>query len=220
MYTIYVDSALLYAPNLADDGYAAITPKVKLTLNSAAALECVIPPNNPTYNSISKLKSVIKVYDGSRRIFRGRVIDDEADFYNQKKIMVQGELAYLNDSILRPYSYTGSVSGYFTMLINQHNAQVDAEKQFRVGNVTVTDANDYIVRSNSEASKTWPEMKSKLLDLLGGYIIPGMRSRTALRLSTLTTLPTAAGRTVSRLSLQRICSTSLSTLMPRKFVRS
>jgi len=38
--------------------------------------------------------------------------------------------------------------------------------------VTVTDANDYIVRSNSEASKTWSEMKSKLLDLLGGYITP------------------------------------------------
>ena len=172
MYTIYVDISLLYAPNLADDGYAVTTPKVKLALNSAAALECVIPPNNPTYNSISKLKSVVKVYDGSRRIFRGRVIDDETDFYNRKKIMAQGELSYLNDSVLRPYSYSGTVAGYFTMLVNQHNAQSSAEKQFRVGNITVTDANDYIIRTNSEAAKTWSEMKSKLLDLLGGYIIP------------------------------------------------
>ena len=172
MYTIYVDGSLLYAPNLADDGYAVMTPKVKLKLNSASSLECIIPPTNPTYDGISKLKSVVKVYDENRRIFRGRVIDDEKDFYNRKSIMAQGELAYLNDSILRPYNYSGTVAGYFTMLINQHNAQVDAEKQFRVGNVTVTDANDYIVRSNSEASKTWSEMKSKLLDLLGGYITP------------------------------------------------
>jgi hypothetical protein len=100
------------------------------------------------------------------------VIDSETDFYNRQKVTAQGELTFLNDSLLRPYDYTGTVSGYFTMLINQHNAQVDSEKQFRVGNVTVTDANDYIVRSNSEASKTWPEMKSKLLDLLGGYIVP------------------------------------------------
>ena len=172
MYTIYVDGRLLYAPNLAADGYAVTTPKVKLALNSAAALECVIPPNNPTYNSISKLKSVIKVYDGSRRIFRGRVIDDKTVFYKRKKLMAQGELSYLNDSVLRPYSYSGTVAGYFTMLVNQHNAQVDAEKQFRVGNVTVTDGNDYIVRGSTEAMKTWSEMKSKLLDLLGGYIIP------------------------------------------------
>ena len=172
MYTIYVDGSLLYAPNLAEDGYAVTTPKVKLTLNSADTLECTIPTNNPMYGRISKLKSVIKVYDGSERIFRGRVIDDETDFYNRKKVTAQGELAYLNDSIVRPYDYTGTVSGYFSMLVTQHNAQVGAEKQFQVGNVTVTDANDYIVRSSSEAMKTWSEMKSKLLDLLGGYIIP------------------------------------------------
>ena len=172
MYTIYVDGSLLYAPNLADDGYAVMSPKVKLKLNSASALSCIIPLTNPMYDSISKLKSVIKVYDGNRRIFRGRVIDDEKDFYNRKSIMAQGELAYLNDSILRPYSYTGPVAGYFTMLINQHNAQVGAEKRFAVGNVTVTDANDNIVRVSSEAAKTLTEMKDKLLDMLGGYIIP------------------------------------------------
>lgn len=172
MYTIYVDGALLYSPNLADDGYAVMTPKVKLKLNSASSLSCVIPPTNPTYDEISKLKSVVKVYDGNRRIFRGRVIDDEKDFYNRKSIMAQGELAYLNDSILRPYNYSGTVAGYFTMLVNQHNSQVGAEKRFAVGNITVTDANDYIIRTSTEAVKTWSEMKSKLLDLLGGYIVP------------------------------------------------
>ena len=172
MYTIYVDGSLLYAPNLANDGYAVMTPKVKLKLNSASAFSCVIPPTNPTCDEISKLKSVVKVYDGNRRIFRGRVIDDEKVFYNRKLIMAQGGLAYLNDSILRPYNYSGTVAGYFAMLVNQHNSQVDAEKQFRVGNVTVTDSNDYIVRGSTEAMKTWSEMKSKLLDLLGGYIIP------------------------------------------------
>ena len=172
MYTIYIDGRLLYAPNLAEDGYAVTGPKVKLSLNSVSALECTVPTTNPLYGAVSKLKSVVKVYDNDRRIFRGRVIDDEKDFYNRQKLTAQGELAYLNDSILRPYNYTGSVSGYFAMLVNQHNSQVDSEKQFRVGNVTVTDGNDYIVRGSTEAMKTWSEMKSKLLDLLGGYIVP------------------------------------------------
>lgn len=172
MYTIYVDGSLLYSPNLADEGYAVLDPKVRLTLNSANSFECKVPISNPRYSHIAKLKSVVKVYDGTTRIFRGRVIDDKRDFYNHTKLTVQGELAYLNDSILRPYSYSGSVSGYFSMLVDQHNAQVDAVKQFRVGNITVIDANDYIVRENSEAVATWKEMKSKLLDLLGGYIMP------------------------------------------------
>jgi hypothetical protein len=98
MFTIYVDGSLLYAPNLAEDGYAVTSPKVKLSLNSADALECTIPTQNPLYGQISKLKSVVKVYDGARRIFKGRVIDDETDFYNRKKITAQGELAFLNDS--------------------------------------------------------------------------------------------------------------------------
>jgi hypothetical protein len=172
MYTIYVDGALLYAPNLADDGYAVMTPKIKMKLNTASSLECIIPPTNPTYDGISKLKSVIKVYDGNKRIFRGRVIDDEKDFYNRKSIMAQGELTYLNDSILRPYSYTGTVAGYFEMLVTQHNAQVGQEKQFRVGNVTATGASENIVRVNPDAVQTWAEMKDNLLGPLGGYIIP------------------------------------------------
>lgn len=182
MYTIYADSSLVYAPNLAneeDGGYAVIDPVVTSELNAVGSAEFKMPEINPMYDGISKLKSIIKIYDERieagistrRRIFRGRVLDDEADLWNRKDVYVEGELGFFNDSRVRPYTFTGSVSEYFAFLVNQHNSQVESEKQFHVGRCTVTDANDYITRESSDYPKTWQEMKDKLLDLLGGYLI-------------------------------------------------
>ena len=36
--------------------------------------------------------------------------------------------------------------------------------------MTVTDANDYIVRSNIDYTDTWTELQKKLIELLGGYL--------------------------------------------------
>ena len=38
MYTIYADDQLLYAPNLVDEGYALIGPKLTTELNKAGSL--------------------------------------------------------------------------------------------------------------------------------------------------------------------------------------
>lgn len=181
MYTIYADSSLVYAPNLAneeDGGYAVIDPVVTSELNAVGSAEFKMPEINPMYDNISKLKSIIKIYDERieagvstrRRIFRGRVLDDEADLWNRKDVYAEGELGFFNDSRVRPYTFTGSVSDYFSFLVTQHNSQVESNKQFHVGICTVTDSNDYIVRESSDYPKTWQEMKDKLLALLGGYI--------------------------------------------------
>lgn len=77
----------------------------------------------------------------------------------------EGELAFLLDSVQRPYDYSGTISGFLNLLIDNHNAQVEEEKWFTVGNVTVTDQNDYIVRSNIDYVDTWTELQKNLLDL-------------------------------------------------------
>jgi len=58
----------------------------------------------------------------------------------------------------------------FRQFIAAHNAQVSSEKQFTVGNITVTDPNDYIVRADSTYLSTWDSIKKKLIDDLGGYL--------------------------------------------------
>ena len=145
-------------------------PSLELEVNKTGSFEFTIYPDHPRYDLIRKLKSIITVYQNDYLLFRGRVLDDEIGWHNEKTIICEGDLAFLLDSQIRPYSHTGSVTGYLQMLLDSHNAQVEEDKRFTLGRVTVTDANDYIVRSNIDYTDTWTEMNSKLLDLLGGYL--------------------------------------------------
>ena len=178
MYTIYADEKLVYAPSLANEGYAVASPKVDVELNKAGSAEFVLPTNNVMYDSITKLKSTIVIYDEDDEIFRCRVTHDEKNFYNQKEVYCEGELSFLVDSVVRPYSFQGEVTELFTKYLSDHNSQVDPEKQFQVGIVTVTDPNDYITRESSDYPKSLDEMKAKLIDLLGGYFRPRLENGT------------------------------------------
>ncbi|HBA50092.1 MAG TPA: hypothetical protein DCZ91_20330, partial [Lachnospiraceae bacterium] len=125
MYTIYADGQLVYAPTLASEGYAAVDPQVVVELNRAGSAQFTLPPDNVMYDRIRKLKSVVTVYDGEEEIFRGRVLHDEKDFYNRKDIYCEGELSFLLDSVVRPYSYKGGVAALFKQYVDGHNSQVD-----------------------------------------------------------------------------------------------
>lgn len=170
MYSVYVGDDLLYSPMLIDDGYVILNPKVTLEVNKVGSFTFLLPPQNPMYDKIQKLYSIITVYDDREEIFRGRVLHDDKDFYNQKSVYCEGELSFLLDSLIRPYTYSGSVTELFKEYITNHNSQVEQQKQFQVGNITVTDPNDYIVRESSNYPNTWAEINDKCLDLLGGYI--------------------------------------------------
>jgi hypothetical protein len=116
------------------------------------------------------MRTIISVCQDNRTIFKGRVFSDNVDFNKAKKVEVEGVLGYFNDSVVRSYEFTGSVEDYFTMLITQHNDQVEEFQRFKIGVVTVTDDNDYITRTASSCPKTWDEINDKLIKLLGGYI--------------------------------------------------
>ena len=55
--------------------------------------------------------------------------------------------------------------------ISRHNEAVEDKKKFIVGNVTVSDDNDYVHYSSSEYSVTLDAIKAKLLNTHGGYLI-------------------------------------------------
>ena len=169
MYRVYCDGFLLYHSKL--EGLKIFSPSVELELNKTGSFDFTIYPDHPYFSRIQKLKSVITVFQDDFMIFRGRPLDEEVGWHNEKHIICEGELSYLLDSVQRPYDFTGGILEFLSMLITNHNAQVDAEKRFTLGNVTVTDPNDYIVRSDIDYVNTWDVINQKLIDLLGGYII-------------------------------------------------
>ena len=63
MYTIYVDSHLLYSPTLANEDYVVYNPSLKLELNKAPSFSCVIAQSNPNADKITKLKSELLILE-------------------------------------------------------------------------------------------------------------------------------------------------------------
>lgn len=169
MYRVYCDGQLLYHSNLTS--LQIFGASLDLELNKTGSFTFTMQQDHPRYDLVKKMKSIITVYQDDYLLFRGRPLDDPTGWHNEKKIACEGELSFLLDSQLRPYEYNGTIEGYLKMMIARHNEQVEDVKRFTIGNVTVVDSNDYIVRSNIDYVDTWTEMQAKLLDLLGGYII-------------------------------------------------
>ncbi len=168
MYVIKCDDYIIHNP--INPEWIVSDPTLNLEINKAGSLSFSIYPTHPYYSKIQKMQSIITVLQDDKVLFKGRAFSDNANFYKIKKVDVEGLLTYFNDSIVRKYEYKGTVKGYLEFLINQHNSQVMEKQRFKLGNVTVTDANDYIVRANSNCPKTWEEVEEKLIKSLGGYI--------------------------------------------------
>lgn len=168
MFYVKLDDLTLWSP--IDNKLKIVSPNLKLEVNKIGSFSFKIHPNHPYYGRLEKMKSVISVHQENRTLFKGRVFSDTTDFHKAKKVEVEGLLGYFNDSVVRPYNFSGSVTDYFTLLVNQHNEQVTDAQKFKVGRVTVTDPNDLITRASTDAVKTWDEINNKLIKLLGGYI--------------------------------------------------
>ena len=167
-YQVWCDDYLLFDTGL--DSYRIINPKVELELNKTGSFDFVIYPDNPNFERLHKMKSIVKVYQDNYLIFRGRILNDEQGFYNEKQVSCEGELAFLVDTIQRPYEFKGSPGDLFRQLIENHNSQVSDDKKFIVGNVTVEDSNDYISRSDTQYLNTLDSLMEKLVNPLGGYL--------------------------------------------------
>lgn len=172
-YKVYCDDSLIFDTQRED--LKLFEPQLDLEVNKTGSFTFTIDSAHPHYDRLKKLKSIIRVYQDNYLLFRGRILNDGQGWYNEKQVSCEGELAFLLDSIQRPYDFQSgenhtTISELFTHFITNHNAQVDADKQFKVGNITVVDENDYIVRADSTYLNTWESIEKKLIDSFGGYL--------------------------------------------------
>lgn len=171
MYQVKCDDNIIY--DLREEDLIIISPKLQTEINKTGTFDFIIPPQNPYYSMIKKLKSIITIYQDGEEIWRGRVLNDKIDFYNRKQVECEGELSFLLDSIQRPYTFQGSPNDLFRQFITTHNLQVEDNKKFQIRNVDVPDNNNYINRSNSNHSNTWEAVNDKLIETNGGYLESG-----------------------------------------------
>ena len=171
MYTVLLDGSSIHDPALNDSKKIIFDGVVTKKVNYADSFEFTIYPDNDGYSSITLMVSSVEVYKDGNLIFHGRPLSEETGWNNEKKVVCEGDLALFNDTVIRPYEYSGTVGDYVRYLVNQHNSQVGAGKQITVRNITVTDPNDYIVRSCGDYVKTLSELMDKTVGIMGGYLI-------------------------------------------------
>ena len=168
LFRVYVDGALFYHPHLSQ--LSITEAKLAEDAEGVDSFMLSAPHDHPYLSRIQPMASEIVCKYGDATVFKGRALDIGMDFYNTHSWQCEAALAYLRDSQQPPFAYTGSLCGLLELFLNNHNSSVEARKQFVLGEVTVTDSNDYINRSASEYMDTMSAIKSKLLDTHGGYL--------------------------------------------------
>lgn len=135
-----------------------------------------IATNNIGYNKLNALTTLVEVLNikNNNLEFKGRVLlsvesmDSNGIFL--KNVTCESELGYLMDSSTVYGEYHNiSVRDFLKVIIDNHNSQVDEEKKFEIGNVTVVDNNDSLYRYLGYV-KTFEAIKHKLIDRLGGEL--------------------------------------------------
>ena len=160
-------------------GFEIVSPKVELAKNAAGTFTFTIYPGHPRYDDIDNTRAIITVMrDGDAEpLFRGRVLTTELGFYNEKQVTCEGELAFLCDTIQRPYSYTEqderkTLAEMIKYYVDQYNSKMtDSRKQIKVGDISKSGYNQkYIFSSGGTQEKILTAIKNELIEKHGGNI--------------------------------------------------
>lgn len=153
--------------------------QIKEGINVADGFSFTILPNNPGYDLIFPLKTLITVENlkTGKVDFDGRILSPTESMSESgsfaKAYVCEGELGYLNDSCQRHGEYHDiTVRDFLQVMIENHNADIaddDIDKRFEVGIVDVDSSTGTLYRYLGYEN-TWDAIEDKLIDRLGGEI--------------------------------------------------
>lgn len=158
---------------------ALINPTLELESGKAGTLTFSVPEENQAYYNLIPMKSEVVVYKKDEEVWRGRVINPETDFYNQKSIEVEGELGYLNDTFQPQVEYkTESLRVFLDSVLTIHNQKVATKvgdiwipkdyepfnKVFQIGFVDNVDASLDAIYRNTNYENTYDILKKTAED--------------------------------------------------------
>lgn len=135
----------IYAPSSALDTTKLISPTLTREFGKAGSLEFTIPLGNVAHSALQKMKTVVSVEQDGKEIWQGRVMSHEQDFLLRQKVHCEGELAYLNDTDVPPYTAKDvTIRQFLDFLCKNHTSLTDRYKSFFIGNVTVEEQKRYV----------------------------------------------------------------------------
>ena len=185
MYQLFFNGYPIYDPR--DPELLIRNPDIHLAVGESGSASFTIDSDHPYADKLTRIKGVLELMSDGLRIYKGRIRKDIQGLNLSRDITTEGLLACLNDSIIPPFNFpddfaddaeyvaaaeSGNVVQFFlSWLLNQHNSQVGPDQQIHLGDVTVTDPNNYISRSSSDYNTTMDIVRNKLEKLMGGYLL-------------------------------------------------
>ena len=166
MYKIILDENKIVQDSIDN---VVISPVLTEKINGVPTLKYTIPYSDKYYKDYQRRISKIEVQYVGVPKFKGRLLNDRLLFNGNKELTFEGELAFLNDIQYPPYNFEGDYGDLFKNVINYYNSKCDEDKRFNIGQITMTDSNNYITRSNETYSSCWSVISEKILSY-GGYI--------------------------------------------------
>ena len=178
MYKIYLGNTLIFDDDEISKTNFLTEPTLEMEVGKAGTFTFTIYPEHPNYDDFTKLTSRVWVEQNGERIFHGRVLSSEDNFLKARKITVEGTLAFLNDTIVRPYDFSTftfqhkSPTELLSYFISEHNSQVELGRQIILGTVNVTlPEGNYLSPVNTSYDSTMQNINKYLLDECGGYLL-------------------------------------------------
>lgn len=182
MYNIYAypdgsteNALLIYQPG--ENNALVLSPKLTREVSRGGSLSFTMPRDHPCYDKLPKMRTVVSVVRDDKEIWRGRILNHEADWYNRRAVYCEGALSYFNDSCITPFNFEGKLSEFLQHLLEAHNSMMgDTMKQFELGTVTAAlgdlvvhygDADEYGV--GEDYGSTWDILDKMILQTFGGY---------------------------------------------------
>ena len=149
----------IYDPITHDEGLIATEPTLSVEVNKAGSFSCTIPETNYGYGRIIKGLTRVVVEKNNKIIFMGRVNEEDRDLYLNQKIIAEGALAYLNDTLTDKKTFTSETTSgddeptlpnLINYIFNKHNSKFTTEpwKQFHL---VVCEA-QFVGRDNKSAT--------------------------------------------------------------------
>lgn len=181
---------LVYMSGSYSDKYRITAPRFTQDLGQAGELTFTLFSNDHLWKSdmeegtdysaetrFDKLTTFVYLYRDDECFWCGRVLNETKDFYGQKSVVCEGQLAFLHDVAAGKYSfgygegpaYTGDLHhnsatmkprNLLERFIDMYNNRVTSYKRIHLGNTTFTNDNLNMKVKNDEINTILDEMYS------------------------------------------------------------
>lgn len=153
--------------------------------NGAGKLTFAVRFHHPSLLFFRRYEGIVSLYDDWLLLFRARIVDIKTDHFGSCYVECEGVLAFLNDTIVPPYTFnehssihpiadTGISCRYplfIEELIGMHNAMSPQSHQFAFIDETGGAYSDLKFTTSSQSYDTaWTNILTKGLNNIGGYL--------------------------------------------------